>query len=171
MTIAVGFDDETKAILKAKKASNKFLELLASHHSDLVPLQIPVFKPEVVQPPLPPIPNKAISNAHEFFPSREGFVLVESIMRAVLQFYPLVTLADLKSARKDRSVVLPRQLAMFIAKKVTLRSLPDLGRRFGGRDHTTVMHAVNKIARLIETDAELAHQVENISAMFQGAST
>lgn len=67
-----------------------------------------------------------------------------------------VHLIDLLSTRRTADVVGPRQISMFLSKKMTLRSLPEVGRRHGGRDHTTVLHAVKKIARKIEKDEALA---------------
>lgn len=70
-----------------------------------------------------------------------------------------VSRADIKSARRTAEIVRPRQIAMFLAKTVTLRSLPEIGRRFGGRDHTTVLHAVRKIGLLVKVDWMVAHDV------------
>ena len=64
--------------------------------------------------------------------------------------------------------VIPRQVSMYIAKVLTPRSLPEIGRRFGGRDHTTVLHAVRKIERLLLTDEKLAADVAAIKAMVIG---
>ncbi len=66
---------------------------------------------------------------------------------------------DLLSPRRARSVVVPRQIGMYLAKKMTARSLPEIGRRFGGRDHSTVLHAVRKIEGLVKTDDKLAREV------------
>jgi chromosomal replication initiator protein len=66
---------------------------------------------------------------------------------------------DLLSPRRARSVVVPRQIGMYLAKKMTARSLPEIGRRFGGRDHSTVLHAVRKIEDQIKTDDKLAREV------------
>ena len=66
---------------------------------------------------------------------------------------------DLLSPRRARSVVVPRQIGMYLAKKMTARSLPEIGRRFGGRDHSTVLHAVRKIEELVKTDDKLAREV------------
>lgn len=70
-----------------------------------------------------------------------------------------VTVIDIKSARRSKYIVRPRQVAMYLAKTRTLLTLPAIGRRFGGRDHTTVLHAVRKIERLIPVDWMLAHDV------------
>lgn len=85
-------------------------------------------------------------------------VRIEDIQRAVAKHYN-VTKADLLSGRRTRSVVRPRQIAMYLAKMLTPRSLPEIGRHFGGRDHTTVLHAVRKIEELIAGDATLAEEV------------
>ncbi|MDQ0314172.1 chromosomal replication initiator protein DnaA [Amorphus orientalis] len=89
---------------------------------------------------------------------------IEDIQRVVAQHYN-VSKADLVSARRTRAVVRPRQVAMFLAKSLTPRSLPEIGRRFGGRDHTTVLHAVRKIDSLVGTDNALAEDVETLKRL------
>jgi chromosomal replication initiator protein len=64
-------------------------------------------------------------------------------------------------------VVRPRQVAMYLAKTLTLRSLPEIGRRFGGRDHTTVLHAVRKIENLVNNDNTLAEEIEALKRQLQ----
>ncbi|QRG08285.1 chromosomal replication initiator protein DnaA [Xanthobacter dioxanivorans] len=86
-------------------------------------------------------------------------VRVDDILRVVAKHYN-VTRADLLSQRRTATVVKPRQIAMYLAKTLTLRSLPEIGRRFGGRDHTTVLHAVRKIDGLVATDRALAEEIE-----------
>ncbi|TVQ59068.1 MAG: chromosomal replication initiator protein DnaA, partial [Rhodobacteraceae bacterium] len=76
-------------------------------------------------------------------------------------------LSDMTSARRARAVARPRQVAMYLSKTLTTKSLPDIGRRFGGRDHTTVMHAVRKIEQLVETDAQMAEDVELLRRMLE----
>ena len=76
-------------------------------------------------------------------------------------------LSDLLSARRARQVARPRQVAMYLAKTLTSRSLPDIGRRFGGRDHTTVIHAVRRIEELRATDAQIAEDVELLRRMLE----
>jgi chromosomal replication initiator protein len=73
----------------------------------------------------------------------------------------------LLSSRRTANVVRPRQIAMYLAKTLTLRSLPEIGRRFGGRDHTTVLHAVRKIESLIGTDNGLAAEIEVLKSQLQ----
>jgi chromosomal replication initiator protein len=74
-----------------------------------------------------------------------------------------VKLSDMMSARRAREVARPRQVAMYLAKKLTPRSLPEIGRRFGGRDHTTVMHAVKRIDELRVADRELEADISHLS--------
>ena len=68
----------------------------------------------------------------------------------------------MSSARRLRAVARPRQIAMYLAKKMTACSLPEIGRQFGGRDHTTVMHAVRKVEDLLQNDAMTAEDVDRI---------
>lgn len=86
-------------------------------------------------------------------------VRIEDIQKIVSQHYN-VSRTDMLSARRTRTIVLPRQIAMYIAKNVTPRSLPEIGRRFGNRDHTTVLHAVRKIEGLLQTDKKLSQEIE-----------
>jgi chromosomal replication initiator protein len=92
-------------------------------------------------------------------PGGERRVTVDDIQRAVAEHYGLKK-DDLLSERRTRSVARPRQAAMYLAKQLTTRSYPDIGRRFGGRDHTTVLHAVRRIEALMVEDAGLAQDVE-----------
>jgi chromosomal replication initiator protein len=92
-------------------------------------------------------------------PSDPRRIRVEDILRIVAKHYG-VTRSDLLSSRRTANVVRPRQIAMYLAKTLTLRSLPEIGRRFGGRDHTTVLHAVRKIDGLVSGDKVLAEELE-----------
>ncbi|HFQ15772.1 MAG TPA: chromosomal replication initiator protein DnaA [Rhodobacteraceae bacterium] len=86
-------------------------------------------------------------------------VTVEEIQRKVSEHYG-IRLSDLLGPRRVRSIARPRQVAMFLAKNLTSRSLPEIGRRFGNRDHTTVMHGVRRIEELKAVDSQLAEDVE-----------
>ncbi len=88
-------------------------------------------------------------------------IKIEDIQRVVARQYN-VSRSDLLSSRRTANVVRPRQVAMYLAKTLTLRSLPEIGRRFGGRDHTTVLHAVRKIEALIGKDNTLQDEVESL---------
>ncbi len=93
-------------------------------------------------------------------------VKIEDIQRMVARHYN-VSRQDILSSRRTQTVVRPRQVAMYLAKTLTLRSLPEIGRRFGGRDHTTVLHAVRKIDGLIGSDNRLAEEVELLKRLLQ----
>lgn len=92
---------------------------------------------------------------------------VDRIQRAVCDEFRL-SLTDMVSKRRARAVARPRQVAMYLSKKMTKRSLPDIGRRFGGRDHTTVMHAVKRIDALRLEDAAFNTQIETVEAVLKG---
>jgi len=94
-------------------------------------------------------------------------VTVDEIQKAVAEHY-LMKQADLLSERRTRSVARPRQLAMYLAKNLTTRSYPDIGRRFGNRDHTTALHAVRRIEQLKGEDASIAADVEAITRKLRG---
>jgi chromosomal replication initiator protein len=93
-------------------------------------------------------------------------VTIDEIQRKVAEFYN-IRLSDMLSARRARAVARPRQVAMYLAKQLTTRSLPEIGRKFGGRDHTTVMHAVRKIDELRESDATLCDEVDSLRRMLE----
>jgi chromosomal replication initiator protein len=93
-------------------------------------------------------------------------VKIEDIQRLVANHYN-VSKADILSSRRTATVVKPRQIAMYLSKALTLRSLPEIGRRFGGRDHTTVLHAVRKIEGLASEDASLAGELDLLKRMLQ----
>ena len=90
--------------------------------------------------------------------SNERRVTIEEIQRAVVEHFQL-KMSDMQSSRSARAVARPRQVAMYLAKQLTPRSLPEIGKKFGGRDHTTVMHAVKQIEKLCEADRSLADDV------------
>lgn len=96
----------------------------------------------------------------------ERKVTVEEIMRQVADHYHL-RMSDLLSPRRARAVARPRQVAMFLSKMLTSKSLPEIGRRFGGRDHTTVIHAVKKVEELKMTDSQIAEDVELLRRMLE----
>jgi chromosomal replication initiator protein len=89
-------------------------------------------------------------------------ISVEMIQKQVSEFFS-ITLVDLKSSRRQRHLVLPRQVAMYLARKLTKHSLPEIGNTFGGKDHTTVMHSCKKIEHDINNDVELRKTVEQLT--------
>jgi len=97
--------------------------------------------------------------------AHERRITIDEIQRKTAEHYGL-RLADMLSARRAREVARPRQVAMYLAKKLTPRSLPEIGRRFGGKDHTTVMHAVKRIEELRAADSEINGDVLKLMRVF-----
>ena len=93
-------------------------------------------------------------------------VRIEDILRIVSRHYK-VPRNDLLSSRRSRDVVRPRQIAMYLAKALTSRSLPEIGRRFGGRDHTTVLHSVRKVEQMMKDDGDLCQEIELLKRMLE----
>ena len=93
-------------------------------------------------------------------------ITIEEIQKRVAEHYN-IRITDMHSPRRSRSVARPRQVAMYLAKSVTSRSLPEIGRKFGGRDHTTVMHAVKKIEELKTVDSLFNDDVELLKRMLE----
>ena len=94
-------------------------------------------------------------------------VTIDEIIRKVTDHFG-VNLTDMLSARRTRSIARPRQVAMYLSKKLTSKSLPEIGRRFGKRDHTTVIHAVKKIEELQSIDSQIAKDIEILRRMLEG---
>jgi chromosomal replication initiator protein len=92
---------------------------------------------------------------------------IEEIQRKVAEHYN-IRLSDLIGPKRVRNIARPRQVAMYLAKQLTLRSLPEIGRRFGGRDHTTIMHGVRKIEELMATDSDLVDNLAMLRRALQG---
>ena len=97
----------------------------------------------------------------------ERRITVDEIQKTVADHFSLKQ-ADLLSERRTRSVARPRQIAMYLCKQHTTRSYPDIGRRFGGRDHTTVLHGVRKIDELMAQDDQIARDVEALTRKLRG---
>ncbi|HBQ23353.1 MAG TPA: chromosomal replication initiator protein DnaA, partial [Alphaproteobacteria bacterium] len=85
-------------------------------------------------------------------------ITLEEIQRKVAEHYN-IRLSDMHSARRSQAIARPRQIAMFLCKALTQRSLPDIGRKFGGRDHTTVIHAIKKVTELMDKDQNIREDV------------
>ena len=91
---------------------------------------------------------------------------MEEIQKRVAEHFK-IRVSDMSSARRSRAVARPRQVAMYLSKQLTSRSLPEIGRAFGGRDHTTVMHAVRKVEELVKLDTAFAEDVELLTRMLE----
>jgi chromosomal replication initiator protein len=103
---------------------------------------------------------------HDVLKAHDRRVTIEEIQKRVAEHFS-VRLTDMSSARRARAVARPRQVAMYLAKQLTSRSLPEIGRRFGNRDHTTVMHAVARVGDLMTRDAAFAEDVELLRRMLE----
>ncbi len=105
----------------------------------------------------------------DVFPHGEAAVVsIERIQELVCDRFG-VTLAELTSGRRSQSIVYPRQVAMYLSRELTDSSLPKIGKHFGGRDHTTVIHATSKIARLIKEDRSVYNLVQELTARVKQA--
>ena len=103
---------------------------------------------------------------HDLLRANDRRVTVEEIQKQVAGHYN-IRLNDMYSARRARAVARPRQVAMYLSKKLTPRSLPEIGRKFGGRDHTTVMHAVKRVEELRAIDRQFAEDLDLLRRMLE----
>jgi chromosomal replication initiator protein len=92
---------------------------------------------------------------------QERKVTLQNIQKTVAAYYKM-RLSDLHSKRRNRQITRPRQIAMALAKELTNLSLPDIGDAFGGRDHTTVLHACRKVDELLKNDAKTKEDYDNL---------
>jgi chromosomal replication initiator protein len=99
--------------------------------------------------------------------SSDRKLTIEEIQRKVAEHYN-IRLSDMIGPKRLRNIARPRQVAMYLAKQLTPRSLPEIGRRFGGRDHTTIMHGVRKIEELMAIDSQLADDLQLLRRLLQG---
>jgi hypothetical protein len=173
--IECGTDDYVRAKDRNRASSDALLALLIEHHGDLeqvapvvdlVPEPISEFAESA--PPLPS-PHGGHRTAFQkwidsFEPLPEpNYPTVHRIKKCVSEHFG-ISVIEIDSPRRTAKVVQPRQIAMYLAKQLTPRSFPDIGRKFGMRDHTTVLHAVRKIAHLVHTDANIAGIVSKLTA-------
>ena len=151
---------EPEACAKARKATDALLRKLQRHHTFEVPAKnndplraLLTEKVEIAE-------QEAVSEPVEVcvLPVVEGRLTIEAIKRVVCKHFE-VSHTDLVSGRRDHKVTLPRMIAMYLARELTLATLPVIGRQFGGRDHTTVLHSVRKIEELVERNGFCARDV------------
>jgi chromosomal replication initiator protein len=98
--------------------------------------------------------------------SHDRRVTIDEIQKKVAEYFS-VRVSDMHSPRRARAVSRPRQIAMYLSKQLTPRSLPEIGRKFGGRDHTTVLHAVKKIEELIIEEKSIGEDIELLRRMLE----
>jgi len=103
----------------------------------------------------------------DLFAIQDRQISIDNIQRTVAEYYN-IKIADLLSKRRNRTIARPRQVAMALAKELTNHSLPEIGDAFGGRDHTTVLHACRKVAELRESSADLAEDHKNLTRQLSG---
>jgi len=103
---------------------------------------------------------------HDLLRAHERRVTIEEIQKRVSDYYN-IRVAEMSSARRAQMVARPRQVAMYLAKQLTSRSLPEIGRKFGNRDHTTVMHAIKRVDQVSQSDPSFAEDVELLRRMLE----
>jgi chromosomal replication initiator protein len=99
--------------------------------------------------------------------SCEKKVTIDDIQRKVAEYYN-IKLSDMHSSRRSTNIARPRQVAMYLCKQLTTRSLPEIGRKFGGKDHTTVMHGIKRVQELMREDTELKEDIERLQRTLNG---
>jgi len=109
--------------------------------------------------------SKAQEILHETLGDRERSITIEMIQKAVADHYQM-RVQDLKARNNSKSIAMPRQVAMYLCKKLTSASLPQIGREFGNKHHSTVIHSVNKIEEMRQEDHELSRIIEALSESF-----
>jgi chromosomal replication initiator protein len=103
---------------------------------------------------------------HDLLRANDRRITIEEIQKRVAEHFN-IRISDMHSARRARAVARPRQVAMYLSKQLTSRSLPEIGRKFGGRDHTTVMHAVRKVEELRKLDSGFCDDVDLLRRMLE----
>jgi chromosomal replication initiator protein len=161
---------QTKAEQASTKVPEKVLEFLAHRISSNVRELEGALTRIVVQASLigQPITLETTQDLlKDLLRANDRRVTIEEIQRKVAEHFNIKQ-ADMQSPRRARQVARPRQVAMYLAKQLTTRSLPEIGRKFGGRDHTTVMHAVKKVEELCAADAGFSEDVDLLKRMLEG---
>jgi len=102
----------------------------------------------------------------DMFSKKEKHINIEMIQKTVAKFYG-ISILDLKSKKRDRLFALPRQIAMYLCRVLTNSSLPEIGKAFGGKDHTTVIHSYKKIESLEKEDKKIYNDIENIKNLLE----
>ncbi len=148
---------------RSEHSCNALLSRLMKFHSDAIskPVQVVVIEPVVEFVPPPSIDPEWIKMIEEA-PDPKG-PSVKVIKLCVARHFNL-SVQDLESPRRLAKIVVPRQIAFYLARRLTTRSFPDIGRRFGGKDHSTIHHACKMVERRMETDKQLAKTVRLLEA-------
>jgi hypothetical protein len=159
-------------------SDSPLLDQLNAEHKRIRAALVP--QPPAQPPPSEPVPQfPFLPRQYPPFNDCPSPMRIRRIQEVVANHFE-ISITDIRSARRTARVVLPRQIAMYLAKSLTLRSLVEIGRQFGGRDHTTVLHAVRKIGDLIngtqtskrahslKVDEELAEEVAELKGVLLG---
>ncbi len=157
MSLMIG-DCVSRQIANARSGTAKLLALLQTNHdANMRPPK--GWKPK---PPAPKTPTWfSVADDFEISPPEPK---IGDIRRATCRHFNMSNI-NLISQRRTNAVVYPRQLAMYVARELTSRSLPEIGRQFGGRDHTTVLHGTRKIAALVKADWKVAYDVAHVEGL------
>lgn len=166
MAVRTSMEEEIEAtrILRERQACDALLARLKEHHDYRVP-RIPVAwvapEPEIEKPK----PRRVFFQKPENEPTDlPAMPTLQDIKRATCLHFG-IDMVDLLSRRRTSKVCYPRHIGYFLAKKLTTRSFPEIGKHFGDKDHTTILHGYNKIERLIVTDQKVARDVAEVEAM------
>lgn len=166
---------QTELSREHKERLGRFSAAAASYRAQQLPPPIPP-TPKPPPPPLPPEPMPPQPEASPpirapwfYIIGDASYPKITAIQHVVARQYN-ISLVDLLSHRRTAAIVGPRQIAMYLAKRLTLKSLPEIGRRFNGRDHTTVLHAVRKIEGLLEHDADVSHEINVLETLLKPAA-
>ena len=125
----------------------------------------PIFAHMILADEINRAPAKVQSALLEVMQERQ--VTIQNIQKMVAEYYKM-RVSDLHSRQRTRRVVRPRQIAMALAKELTSMSLPEIGDAFGGRDHTTVMHAQRKVEELVRNDSKTKEDYLNLQRLLGG---
>ncbi len=162
---------QSKSELKQIKLSTDVLEFLANKVTNNVREMEGALNRLAVQESLSNSPitvDIAKDILKDLLRSNSRKITIDEIQKKVTEHYN-IRLSDMHSPRRSRSIARPRQVAMYLAKSITTRSLPEIGRKFGGRDHTTVIHAIKTIEEIMANDPGLAEDVELLTRILQNS--
>ncbi len=151
--------DDGRFERKNRAATDQLAVLLRQQHDYAV--TCPAGFPKKIEIEVDPAVSQPIEIC--ILPIRDALPTVDAVKRVVCRHFG-ISHKEIMSSRRMQKVVRPRQIAMYLCREKTTRSTPDIGRMFGGRDHTTVLHAIQKITELMLTDDRLAHDVADLEA-------
>jgi Bacterial dnaA protein helix-turn-helix len=127
----------------------------------------PPLPPEPIPPQPEPPSQELVRKAAWFYINGEtSYPKIGAIQHVVALHYN-ITVIDLLSHRRTRQLVRPRQVAIYLAKQLTLKSLPEVGRRFNKRDHTTVLHSVRMVEKRMQHDADFSHEIDELETLLK----